>query len=83
MKLTYVCVLLAGSSLILAGCQKSASAPAANNQAASESKSSEATSSDPIKSAESAAPASIAHNASVITVGADGKVNELRKGSNG
>ena len=83
MKLTHVCVLLAGGGLVLAGCQKTASAPAANNQAATESKTSDATSSDPIKSAESAAPASIAHNASVITVGADGKVTELRKGSNG
>jgi len=83
MKAIYVCALLASGGLVLAGCQKTASAPAANNQAAAESKTSDATSSDPVKSAESAAPASIAHNASVITVGADGKVTELRKGSNG
>lgn len=82
MKLTHACVLLASGALVLAGCQKSASAPAAN-EASAESNTGEATSSDPVKSAESAAPASIAHNASVITVGADGKVTELRKGSNG
>jgi hypothetical protein len=83
MKVACVCVLLAGASLALGGCQKNTSEPAANNQAAAESKTSDATSSDPVKSAESAAPASIAHDASVITVGADGKVTELRKGSNG
>jgi hypothetical protein len=83
MKLAYVCVLLAGAGLALGGCQKNASEPAANSAAAAESKTSDATSADPVKSAESAAPASIAHDASVITVDADGKVTELRKGSNG
>jgi hypothetical protein len=38
---------------------------------------------DPIASAESAAPASISHSATVISIGADGKVTTLREGKNG
>ena len=38
---------------------------------------------DPVSSAESAAPAAIAHNASVVTVGPGGAMNVVRKGSNG
>jgi hypothetical protein len=48
---------------------------AANNSAAA--------SNDPVASAESAAPASIAHNASIMTVGANGAMTEVRKGTNG
>ena len=36
-----------------------------------------------IKSAEAAAPAAIGHDASVIAIGGDGTMQELRKGSNG
>jgi hypothetical protein len=42
-----------------------------------------AASNDPITSAESAAPAAIARNASVVTVDAKGAMTTLRKGSNG
>ena len=38
---------------------------------------------DPVASAESAAPAAIAHDASIVTVGADGKMTTLREGKNG
>lgn len=38
---------------------------------------------DLIKSAESAAPASVAKGAAIYTVAADGSMKELRKGSNG
>ena len=40
-------------------------------------------SNDPIKSAQSAAPASIAHNASVMTMDANGNSKTLRQGTNG
>jgi hypothetical protein len=40
-------------------------------------------SNDPIQSAESAAPASIAHNASIVTMDAGGNAKTLRQGSNG
>src|SRR5258705_233490 len=38
---------------------------------------------DPIASAESAAPASIAHDASIVTMDAGGKATTLRQGKNG
>ena len=40
-------------------------------------------STDPVSSAESAAPAALAHDAAIVTVGADGKMNQLRAGKNG
>ena len=39
--------------------------------------------SDGVASAESAAPASVAHGATVVMVGADGKMSVVRKGTNG
>jgi hypothetical protein len=39
--------------------------------------------SDAVASAESAAPASVAHNATVVTVGANGAMATVRKGTNG
>lgn len=38
---------------------------------------------DPIASAESAAPAAVSKAATVVTMGADGEMTELRKGTNG
>ena len=42
-----------------------------------------AASNDPIQSAESAAPTSIAHNASIVTMDASGNAKTLRQGTNG
>jgi hypothetical protein len=73
-------VLLAGTLLSVGACNKAGlaankvEAPAAQGQAAS---------TDPVASAETAAPASIAHDAAVITVDAKGAVSTLRKGNNG
>ena len=84
MRLAYVCVLVAGAGLALGGCQKNASEPAANGAAAAETNAADASSSsDPVKSAESAAPASIAHQAAVVTVDANGAMTTVRQGSNG
>jgi hypothetical protein len=76
-------LLLAGSVIAVGACNKSA-VPPENNTLAEETKtSSAANSSDPVASAESAAPAAIAHNASVITVDAKGAMTTVRKGTNG
>jgi hypothetical protein len=79
--------LLAGATVFaLVGCNKTASTSAnvaESGNAPEAAKQSSATSSDPVKSAESAAPASIAHDASVMTVDATGAMKPLRKGTNG
>jgi hypothetical protein len=74
-----LCVLLvAGASI--AGCNKTA---APTNGVTAENKTAAASgSSDPVASAEAAAPASIAHDASIVTVGADGKMTTVRQGKN-
>ena len=75
-------LLIGGAALAASGCMKekhdtggTASAETKNAAAA--------TSNDPIASAESAAPAAIAHDASVVTVDAKGAMTTLRKGKNG
>jgi hypothetical protein len=75
-----LCALLVAGSAI-AGCNKPT---APTNGVAAESKTPAASSSsDPVASAEAAAPASIAHDASIVTVGADGKMTTIRQGKNG
>ena len=79
-------LLLGGAVVVLAGCNKQATS--SNDLAASDTKTADAatnssSSSDPVASAESAAPASIAHDAAVITVDAKGAVTTVRQGTNG
>lgn len=84
MKRTCLCLLLiAGSTLALAGCKQAKAPAAANETAATGANVSADAAGDPVKSAESAAPASIAHAASVVTVDAKGAMKTLRQGSNG
>jgi len=87
MTLSKLSVLLcAGTAVLSVGaCNKAQemSANAANKSETSETANSAAASKDPVASAESAAPAAIAHNASVVTVGANGAMTEVRKGTNG
>jgi hypothetical protein len=75
-------LLIAGSVVALAGCMKQATH---NNEASANSNTSAkaGASNDPITSAEAAAPASIAHQASIVTVDASGAMKTLRQGSNG
>jgi hypothetical protein len=74
-------LFLAGAAaLTLVGCNKPA---AIKNASGNETAASATTSNDPIASAESAAPASIAHAASIMTIDANGKMTEVRKGTNG
>jgi hypothetical protein len=76
-------LLMVGTAVVtLPGCNK-AGAPAGNSQEATASSTDAKKSNDPIASAESAAPASIAHDAAVITADASGKMSTLRQGKNG
>jgi hypothetical protein len=70
--------------LALAGCNKPATTtPAASNADANASANISKGSDDPIASAESAAPASIARDASIATIDAGGASKVLRQGKNG
>ena len=82
MKSTVFRALMLGGVLITASCMKESDASKDANAARTEATSS-SDAKDPVASAESAAPASIAHNASVVNVGTDGTMTTLRKGSNG
>jgi hypothetical protein len=75
-------ILLVTGVIALAGCAKADRADK-NGTAAAETKGAASASGDPVASAESAAPAAIAHDASVITVDAKGTMTTVRKGSNG
>lgn len=79
--------LLIGAAMIaLAGCNKAGNTSentASSNNSAAAMNDSAAASNDPIQSAESAAPASIAHNASVVSMDASGNAKTLRQGTNG
>ena len=78
-------LLTAASMTALAGCNKAGTG--ATNQSSAETKTESVAntpaSNDPVASAESAAPAAIAHDASVVTAGADGKMTTIRQGKNG
>jgi len=75
-------LLLTGGVIIVGACNKTEST--GNNTAAAETKTSAtANAGDPITSAESAAPAAIAHDASIMTVDAKGTATTVRKGTNG
>lgn len=87
MNLPKLCVLLfAGTAFVSTGaCNKAqnVSANVTNKSETAATTNSTGSASDPVASAESAAPAAISHNASVVTVGADGAMTEVRKGTNG
>ncbi len=76
-------LMLVGAVVAISACSKN-EGTGAGGTAATETKATEpGKSSDPIASAESAAPAAIAHNASVVTVDANGAMTTVRKGTNG
>jgi hypothetical protein len=76
-------LMLAGAGIALGGCNKAGTKAADNGTAATETKSTGAASNDPVASAEAAAPAALAHNASIVTVDAKGAMTTVRKGTNG
>ena len=89
MTVSRTCILLSAAAVLtLGGCNKygttnSGETAAATNNGSTGATNTSTASKDPIASAESAAPASIAHDASVVTVDASGGLKELRKGTNG
>ena len=77
-------LLMAGAALAASACNKSGMTT--SNTATVETKTSSASgssNSDPVASAESAAPASLAHDAAVVTVDASGAMKQVRAGKNG
>lgn len=76
---THYMLLAATAAIALAGCNK---APASSNTA-EPAKPAAAASNDPVASAESAAPPAIAHDASIVTADATGKMTTVREGKNG
>jgi len=75
--------MLAGAGIALGGCNKAGMKATDNGIAATETKSTAPASNDPVASAEAAAPAALAHNASIVTVDAKGAMTTVRKGTNG
>jgi hypothetical protein len=86
MTLSRLALLLgAGAAVVaIAGCNQAGTAGSGsvNNQTAAAGRG-DTSAGDPVASAESAAPAAIAHNASIVTADASGNMTVVRKGSNG
>lgn len=78
--LTCKALLLAGALITLGSCNKS-NVPASNAEAPAAS--AMPASNDPVASAESAAPASIAHDAAIVTMDDKGNMTTVREGKNG
>lgn len=79
-------LLIGVGMLALAACNKAGNASynsASSDNAAAPANGTAVASNDPVQSAESAAPAAIAHDASIVTAGAGGAMTVLRKGTNG
>jgi len=77
-------LLLAGATLAVGACNKPATTTTTNTTTAETNTTSAAASSnDPVSSAESAAPASLAHDAAIVTFDASGTMKQLRAGKNG
>jgi hypothetical protein len=76
-------LLMVGATLAASACTKTGTDN--SNTAAAETKTSTAStaSSDPVASAESAAPASLAHDAAVVTADSNGAMKQVRAGKNG
>src|SRR3982751_4837855 len=71
------------SNLLLAAGATAAVLVGAAGSADAQQGASAGTKGDPVASAESAAPPSIARNATIVTMNADGKMNMVRQGKNG
>lgn len=77
--MTLKIILLASAAAVaaLSGCNKTAMSADTKQQTPTKA------ATDPVASAESAAPAALAHNASIVTADASGIMTVVRKGSNG
>jgi predicted alpha/beta hydrolase family esterase len=73
-------LLIAGAALAVGACNKTATGTDKTATAETNTTTTAAASNDPVASAESAAPAALAHDAAIVTASADGKMNQLRAG---
>lgn len=80
---TLPALLLAGALVAAGACNKAGTYSSAGGNTASAETKTSTSSTDPIASAESAAPASLSHNASVVQMDASGAAKTLRQGTNG
>jgi hypothetical protein len=80
---SYAALAAGSAALAVAGCNTATTTASTNNAAAATTESSAKASGDPIASAESAAPAAIAHDASIATIDASGASKVLRQGKTG
>jgi hypothetical protein len=82
---SFVLLCAGTAALSIGACNKAQkmSAEVTNKSESAETSATSANSNDPVASAESAGPAAIAHNASIVTMGANGAMNVVRKGTNG
>jgi len=79
-------LLITGAALAVVSCNKagtSYNATTTSETNTSTTNTAGTAGNDPVSSAESAAPAALAHDAAIVAVGADGKMNQLRAGKNG
>lgn len=76
-------LLVAGAVIALGACNKAGGVAGSNTPAAETKTTAASSSSDPVASAESAAPASLAHNATVMVADAKGAMKTIRQGTNG
>jgi len=74
---------LASAAVFALGACNQAGVASNNNAQPASNAAAAAAPGDPVASAEAAAPASIAHNASVVTMDANGNMTTVRKGTNG
>ena len=78
---SFALLIAAASTAALSACDRTKSDSVADENVANENTA--AATNDPVESAMAAAPASIARDAAVISMGADGKMQTLREGNNG
>ena len=76
-------LLVAGALIALCACNKAGGTAGGNTPAAETKTASATTGSDPVASAESAAPASLAHAATIMVADANGAMKTVRQGTNG
>jgi len=80
---SYAALVAGSAALAVAGCNKATTTTSTDNATTTTTEGSAKAPGDPIASAESAAPAAIAHDATIATIDASGATKVLRQGKNG
>jgi hypothetical protein len=76
-------LLMAGAVFAIGACNKAPTTSADTTKETAPASDGAAKANDPVASAESAAPASLAHNATIMVADASGAMKSVRQGSNG